>query len=66
MISAHIRSEEAKANGDFESHHRLFTIDQAFVRWRNVGCQLCYASTGEPEPDHDLEHCSRQIGSKKA
>jgi hypothetical protein len=40
-ISTHIRSEEAKVNSDFESHHRLFTIDQAFVRRRNVGCQLC-------------------------
>lgn len=43
MISTHINSEEAKVNSNFDSHHRLHTIDQAFVRWRNVGCQLCYA-----------------------
>jgi hypothetical protein len=66
MISAHICSEEAKVNSDFKSHHCLFIIDQAFVQWRNVGCQLCYASTGELEPDHNLEHCSQQIGSEKA
>lgn len=57
LIVAHIKSEEAKANKDFDTPHRLYGFESAFVRWTNVGCQLCYASTGEPEPDHDLEDC---------
>ena len=66
LISAHIKSQEAEANKDFDTPHRLHGIEGAFVRWRNVGCQLCYASTGEPEPDHDLEHCRRRDASDKA
>jgi hypothetical protein len=66
MISTHIDSVEAKLNFNFQSRHRLLAIDQAFMRWRNVGCQLCYASTGEQEPDHDLEQCSRHESSEKA
>lgn len=31
-----------------------------------MGCQLCYASTGEHEPDHDLEQCSRHESSETA
>jgi hypothetical protein len=66
MISTHMSSVEANLNSNFQSRHRLLAIDQAFVRWRNVGCQLCYASTGEYEPDHDLEQCSRHESSEKA
>jgi hypothetical protein len=66
MISTHISSVEAKVNSSFQSRHRLLAIDQAFVRWRNVDCQLCYASTGQHEPDHDLEQCSRHESSEKA
>jgi hypothetical protein len=60
MISAHIKSQEAEANKDFDTPHRLHGIEGAFVRLRNVGYQLCYANTGEPELDHDLEHCRRR------
>jgi hypothetical protein len=66
MISIHISHVEAQLNRSFQSRRRLLAIDQAFVRWRNVGCQLCYASTGEYEPDHDLEQCSRPESSEKA
>jgi hypothetical protein len=66
MISMHISHVEAQLNRSFQSRRRLLAIDQAFVRWRNVGCQLCYASTGEYEPDHDLEQCSRPESSEKA
>lgn len=66
MISTHISNVEAKLNSSFQSRHRLLAIDQAFVRWKNVGCQLCYASTGEHEPDHDLEQCSRHESSETA
>jgi len=53
-ITAYIKSVEARMNSEFESHWRLLAIDKEFTRWGNVGCQLCYASTGEPEPDHKL------------
>jgi hypothetical protein len=66
LISAHIKSQEAEVNKDLDTPHRLHGIEEAIVRWRNVGCQLCYASTGEPEPDHDLEHCRRRDVSDKA
>lgn len=55
MISTHISSVETKLKNNFQSRQRLLSINHAFVRWRNVGRQLCYASIGEQEPDHDLE-----------
>jgi hypothetical protein len=66
LVSAHIKSQEAEANKDLDTPHRLHGIEEAFVRWRNVGWQLCYASTGEPEPDQDLEHYRRRDASGKA
>jgi hypothetical protein len=66
LISAHVKSQEAEANKYFDTPYRLHGIGEAFVRWANVGCQLCYASTGEPEPDHDLEHCRRRDASDEA
>ena len=42
----------------FDSWHRLDVAKQ-FTRWKNVGCQLCFASTGQPGPDHALEECTR-------
>jgi hypothetical protein len=66
LISAHMQSHEAKVNKEFHTPCRLYGIEKAFVRWRNVGCQLCYASTGQPEPDHDLEHCKQRDVSDKA
>jgi hypothetical protein len=65
-IIAHLKSQEAESNHHFQSRRRLHNIDKAFVRWRNVGCQLCYANSGEKEPDHDMEHCVGHKGSKKA
>jgi hypothetical protein len=66
MIAMHVSTVEAKLNCNFQSRHRLLAINQVFVQWRNVGCQLCYASTGEHEPDHDLEQCSYHESSEKA
>jgi hypothetical protein len=36
------------------------------MRWKNVDWRLCHASTGEHEPDHYLEQCSRHESSEKA
>jgi hypothetical protein len=66
LTSAHIKSQETEANKDFDTPYRLHGIGDAFVRWAKVGCQLCYASTGEQEPDHNLEHCRRLDASNKA
>ena len=49
----------------FDSWHRLDGVKQ-FTRWRNVGCQLCFASTGQPEPDHTFEDCIRWEGGQTA
>lgn len=66
LISAHMESQEAEANKVFDTPHCLHGIEAAVVQWRNVGCHLCYASTGKLKPDHDLEHCRRREASDKA
>lgn len=49
------------------SYHSIWSGNQdRFKRWRNVGCQLCYAESGRPEPDHDLKDCDRWPGSERA
>jgi hypothetical protein len=37
-ILVHVKSEESRINGIFESWRRLMEIDKQFTRWRNVGC----------------------------
>ncbi|PVH90804.1 hypothetical protein DM02DRAFT_678390 [Periconia macrospinosa] len=66
QILAHIKGKEAKKNKVFESWYRLPGIEKQFTRWRNVGCQLCFATTGEPEPDHKIEECSSWDSCGKA
>lgn len=66
MISAHTSGGELNFESNLESRRRLHAVGEEFQRWRNVGCQLCYASSGKPEPDHELESCNRRDGSEKA
>lgn len=57
-IWSHIVPKEAELIRSFDSRHRLRSIDKEFIRWRNVGCQLCYAHSGDMKPDHLLKHCN--------
>jgi hypothetical protein len=55
VVLADVKNHEIK----MYRYTRGFTnfIDREFLRWKNVGCQLCYATTGEPEPDHKIQDC---------
>lgn len=61
-----VKIYENRLNYNTNVSTRFGTIDKAFLRWKNVGCQLCYANTGEPEPDHKLEECVAWDTSKRA
>jgi hypothetical protein len=52
-ILSYLKAMESKESLNW----RLKSIDKYFQQWKNVGCQLCYASTGRPEPDHSLREC---------
>jgi hypothetical protein len=56
-IIEHVQTKEKSANRCFQSFSRL-SFGQQFTRWRNVGCQICFANTGQPEPDHAMEECT--------
>jgi hypothetical protein len=64
-IPEYIRTKEASVNYDFEWFGRLSFVQQ-FTRWRNVGCQLCYANTGRPEPDPSMGECNQWESCKRA
>ncbi|PVH91702.1 hypothetical protein DM02DRAFT_663702 [Periconia macrospinosa] len=66
MISAHISGGELNFDCNLNSRHQLRAVGEEFQRWRNAGCQLCYANSGKPEPDHELECCNRWDSSEKA
>jgi hypothetical protein len=66
MISAHISSGELSFGCILDSRHQLRAVGEELLRWRNVGCQLCYANSGNPDPDHELEDCKRWDDSGKA
>jgi len=65
-ILMHVKSEESRINCIFKSRRRLMEIDEQFMRWRNVGCQLCFATTGRPEPDHMVYDCTSWDSCERA
>lgn len=44
---------------------RLTNILKTTELWKTVGCQLCFASTGRLEPDHDMNSCRREADCKR-
>lgn len=44
----------------------MYKLPYDLQRWRTVGCQLCYASNGRPEPDHTLSECRASSYSESA
>ncbi|KAH7112035.1 hypothetical protein EDB81DRAFT_671170 [Dactylonectria macrodidyma] len=51
---------------DFRRQDQLSSIVQTVEWWGLVGCQLCFANTGEPEPDHDINTCGKEVDGEKA
>ncbi|KAK3896487.1 hypothetical protein C8A05DRAFT_20543, partial [Staphylotrichum tortipilum] len=49
-----------------QTNRRLGTIHKRTQEWRFVGCELCFAHTGQREPDHGLEDCERWGTSEAA
>lgn len=45
-----------KAN-PFRRQDQLANIVQTVEWWGLVGCQLCFAATGQREPDHNMYLC---------
>lgn len=66
-------SSRARSSGSsFKMHPsyaldwRLERIHETYEEWRFVGCELCYATTGELEPDHGIHNCTRWPSSDNA
>jgi hypothetical protein len=51
-----IRDEEERKNRYFHDDERL-RVSDSLRKWSNVGCQLCFLQTNEPQPDHTLHEC---------
>ncbi|KJZ69798.1 hypothetical protein HIM_10816 [Hirsutella minnesotensis 3608] len=43
----------------FAHSERLERIHEITESWRFVGCELCYVTSGQREPDHDLCQCTQ-------
>jgi len=56
IILAAIQDEEERKNRYFYDHERLRVLE-SLRKWSNVGCQLCFLHTHEPQPDHTLREC---------
>src|SRR5262249_5462153 len=56
---AEIKDGDSKAKACFALDRRLGKIHRTTENWRFVGCELCFAITGQREPDHKLEECKR-------
>lgn len=52
-------SEDTGPDPSFLTNSRLGMIHDHTEKWRFVGCELCFASTGQREPGHSLEDCER-------
>ena len=50
----------------FQLRFRLTDILQTVERWGLIGCVLCFVSTGEPDPDHEMSSCHRGFDRDKA
>ncbi|KAH6628948.1 hypothetical protein F5144DRAFT_329383 [Chaetomium tenue] len=50
----------------YQTTRRLGKIHKRTEEWRFVGCELCFATTGQREPDHGLEDCGRWETSETA
>ena len=46
----------------FQLNHRLGDIHRDTERWRFVGCELCFVTTGQRYPDYGLGECNRWGG----
>ena len=52
-------SEDTGLDPSFLMNSRLGMIHNHTEKWRFVGCELCFASTGQRELSHSLEDCER-------
>lgn len=50
----------------FSLECRLTDILETAEWWGLIGCNLCFASTGQLEPDHDMNSCTRESDREKA
>lgn len=44
----------------FQTRHRLTDVLRSTEWWDGIGCMLCFAASGTPEPDHTLSSCHRK------
>lgn len=51
---------------DFALECRLTDILQTVEWWSLAGCTLCFASTGDLQPDHTMASCTRETDRERA
>lgn len=59
------RYQTTEANR-FRRQDQLARVVETVEWWGLVGCQLCFAATGQREPDHDIHSCKRGVDSERA
>lgn len=59
------RYQTTEANR-FGRQDQLARVVETVKWWGLVGCQLCFAVTGQRKPDHDIHSCKRGVDSERA